>query len=63
VRQVFFKQGATGFVHLRPGGCEHLLAIRFRFGRGINFADRETGKSARQSFGDVRCRIGGGEMH
>ena len=40
-----------------------MLAIRFRFGRGINFADRETRKTARESFGDVRGGIGGGEMH
>ncbi len=61
--QVFFQQGAAFGIELRALGFHHMLAVARRSFLRVDTAERQVGKRAFQRIGQVRGRVGGGEVH
>ena len=61
--QIFFEQRAALRVELRALRRQHLLTVALGFGVRVDAAHRQIFQRAMQRFGEMRGRIGRGEMH
>ena len=61
--QILFEQGAPLGVELRAFRPQHFLPVALGFGVGVDAADRQMLHGAMQRLGEMRGRVGGGEMN